>query len=91
MGDSPMWIEWHGRLARVSRAQTNAPSKHMGESPMPLDHNQFHGRVARATRPNRFSGSSWHPFRMQFLENIISGAVAPSSLNHRLQAIMPPA
>jgi len=37
MGDSLMWVVWLGRLACVSPTQTNALSKHMGESPMPLD------------------------------------------------------
>jgi len=39
MGDSPMWFVWHGRLARVSRAQNDARPQHMGESPMPLNPN----------------------------------------------------
>jgi len=70
MGDSPMWVEWHGRLARDSRGQPDAPPEHMGESPMPLDPRQFHGRVARATLPNP-------GFRVETLEKT---GVAPLSL-----------
>jgi len=56
MGDPPMRVWWHGRLARDSRTQTSALPKHMGESPMPLNRNNIHGRVARATQPSRESG-----------------------------------
>ena len=78
MGDSPMWVVWHGRLARDSLAQTNAPSKHMGESPMPLDPKQFHGRVARATQPNR-------GFRVQCIRFAAKAGRAPSEKPRSLQ------
>ena len=74
MGDSPMWVAWHGRLARDSHAQTDAPSKHMGESPVPLNpialfgFNKSHAKLAlTGGQPVPRKPTGWKPVLLYFV------------------------